>query len=605
MGVPGFFAWVKKKHEWLQRKQKLTDEEKAELENINALIRGFIDEDVDVLYLDANCLFHPQCFKTLDQFPDWKELDKIQNKMFKRITAFIDFLHDYVDPEVMFISVDGVAPMAKMNQQRKRRYRSKDDNELKNSIKSKHGKSIGNAWSNTVITPGTVFMEQLHKRILQYIKKKDAKIIYSSYHTPGEGEHKILQDIKERSRSSDNEDETYVVYGLDADLIFLASACQKSNIYLLREAQHFGKPVELDEMLKGDFFEDIYEELNYVCIDTMKRFVNEIIIDTLDNKNMDDAEKSKNEKSVSQYAGEDFNDDFIFICYLLGNDFLPHLPSVDIKTGGLDFLINCYTDIFEMTNTHIILRNEGGIEINDVFLDLLFKEISKYEDYYFSKKLPKHLDNWSRRRCPFSDPYQAEIWELENMKCFEVEDPIKLGEDDPELYKFRYYEHYFGVKDDQKNLIKQMAREYVKGIVWVAKYYFEKCPSWEWQYPYSHAPFITDISETFSEINTVDFTFPKTKALNPCTQLLSVLPPACSNLLPLNYRQLLISDHSEVIDMYPTSINLDMINKCMYYQCIPHIPCVDIKRIKNAISKLKLTKDEKIRNTTLKNFSNF
>ena len=87
------------------------------------------------------------------------------------------------------------------------------------------------------------------------------------------------------------------------------------------------------------------------------------------------------------------------------------------------FLINCYTDIFEMTNTHIILRNEGGIEINDVFLDLLFKEISKYEDYYFSKKLPKHLDNWSRRRCPFSDPYQAEIWELENMKCFEVEDP--------------------------------------------------------------------------------------------------------------------------------------------------------------------------------------
>ena len=31
--------------------------------------------------------------------------------------------------------------------------------------------------------------------------------------------------------------------------------------------------------------------------------------------------------------------DFIFICYLMGNDFLPHLPSLDIYENAIDTLI--------------------------------------------------------------------------------------------------------------------------------------------------------------------------------------------------------------------------------------------------------------------------
>ena len=57
----------------------------------------------------------------------------------------------------------------------------------------------------------------------------------------------------------------------------------------------------------------------------------------------------------------DFTDDFIFLCYLLGNDFLPNMPSIDIKNYGLDTLINCYTEVYKTTYTQLIVNNEINI----------------------------------------------------------------------------------------------------------------------------------------------------------------------------------------------------------------------------------------------------
>jgi len=514
--------------------------------------------------------------------------------MIRRILAYIDFLRDFVNPDELFISVDGVAPMAKMNQQRKRRYRSGDDNDIKNAIKIKHGRPLGKQWSNTVITPGTEFMENLHQKLLQYIKKRsDVKIVYSSYHTPGEGEHKILQDLKSRSKT--DKPTRYVIYGLDADLIFLALASQRQDVYLLREAQHLGINVDVDKDLQGDFFEDVSEELNYVSIDAMIECINDTIRCSLADR--------VNSQAINDKI--DFSDDFIFICYLLGNDFLPHLPSVDIKTGGLDFIIDCYCDVYKLIGSNIIIRDGKGVIINDSSFILLIKEIAKYEEYYFSRKLPKYKDSWENRTCPSSDAYERDIWKLENMIGVKVHDPIRLGEDEPELYKYRYYEHYFGSRENQMDHVKRMSTEYIRGMIWVLKYYFEECPSWEWQYLYTHAPFISDIAKHINDIRTSDVNFKESGPLNPFTQLLSVLPPICSNILPKEYRYLIVSDGSPIIDMYPQKIELDMINKSMYYQCIPLIPCIDIDRLKKSIKTLKLTKDESLRNDVLPNFKNF
>ncbi len=115
MGLPGFFAWILKRY-------------------IKSILKTELKKRPKYLYIDANCLFHPECFKVLEGFPN-DNLTDLKEKMFKRIVKFLDFIESYVNPTcMMFIAVDGTAPLAKIVQQRKRRYKSELDNNMKNEF---------------------------------------------------------------------------------------------------------------------------------------------------------------------------------------------------------------------------------------------------------------------------------------------------------------------------------------------------------------------------------------------------------------------------------------------------------------------------------------
>ena len=89
-------------------------------------------------------------------------------------------------------------------------------------------------------------------------------------------------------------------------------------------------------------------------------------------------------KSVATLPfGSDFErlvDDVVFLCFFVGNDFLPHLPSLDIRDGGLDFLFNVYKRLLPSLGTYI--TSSGG-DVNLSAVDVILSEVGAVEDYVF------------------------------------------------------------------------------------------------------------------------------------------------------------------------------------------------------------------------------
>lgn len=558
MGVPKIAGWFFKKLK------------------ANRLLFDNVD-NIDNFYFDANCLLHPTCFQVLKFISEWEDEKKLEDVMFERIVNYFDYIIGIVNPRnKLVISVDGVAPQAKSNQQRLRRFKSYEDKVLEKNndrldvlfSKELHDK---NEWLNTKITPGTEFMERLHTRLKKYINNMKCKyeVVYSSYHTPGEGEHKIMEDI----RKEENKNKVCCIYGLDADLIFLSIATQRDNMYLLRETTVFGRPKNTIDFENGNPETDVEQELQYLSIDKIKYYLFDLVL-----KKMKDFKFDMKKIKLSQ---QQFCDDFTFFCYFLGNDFLQNIPSLDISTGGLDICINVYINIYKKLNEPLILDN--GKRINNAFLKNFIFSLSRKEEYYFSKILPDFL-----QRNKYIKTLDTKL------------DKVKLGQDESYEYKYRYYEHYLGISLEQNEAVNIVCYEYFKGLKWILEYYYKGCPSWSWKYPFYVSPFLSDLSNFLhysKEFDINKITFTDCQKLTPCQQLLSVIPPSCSYLVPESYKKLMKSSSSPIIDLFPLRGQLDKINKLVEYKCYPKIPFVDVKRIIESTKDLILSSEEKIRNS--------
>jgi len=237
MGVPAFFKWIMLRfpkvvidaltEDDLQYyKAKYATEKYSDTNEINLqddedvgdiLIKKKIEENnpkIDNLYLDMNGIIHPCCH------PMDKPAPKSETEMFNLIFAYIDDIISIIKPKkVLYLAIDGVAPRAKMNQQRSRRFRTaieaQEKKEKETSLRNKWmedgikftgkpTKSDDSVFDSNVITPGTEFMFNLSKALQLFIverfhsesKWNNLQVIFSDAFVPGEGEHKILDFIR-------------------------------------------------------------------------------------------------------------------------------------------------------------------------------------------------------------------------------------------------------------------------------------------------------------------------------------------------------------------------------------------------------------------------
>lgn len=297
-----------------------------------------------------------------------------EEQIFIDIFHYIETLFRLIQPQKMFfMAIDGVAPRAKMNQQRGRRFRSAKEAEVLEARAKSEGQVLpqGERFDSNCITPGTPFMARLQEALKYFVKSKissnpiwqKCRVILSGHETPGEGEHKIMDYIRYLKASTDYDPNTrHCLYGLDADLIMLGLCTHEPHFSLLREEVKFGKQskkmASVDEtrffLLHLGLLRE-YLELEFRPVANNLKFTFNI---------------------------ENIVDDWIFMGFLVGNDFIPHLPNLHISSNALPTLYKAYMEILPTLDGYI---NEGGI-LNLSRLEVFLSKMAEHDKELFAEQ---------------------------------------------------------------------------------------------------------------------------------------------------------------------------------------------------------------------------
>jgi 5'-3' exoribonuclease 2 len=289
MGVPAFYRWLSEKY------PKIVS---AVLEKRNEVIEGtaiplnLLEDnpngvEYDNLYVDMNGLIHP-C-----SHPEDREAPTSESEMYVNVTKYVDRLFAAVRPrKVLFLAIDGVAPRAKMNQQRSRRFRAVKDAKERQKVMDEVMQDMkdlglqapeghGHEWDSNVITPGTEFMSNLSLYLRFYVLDRmnknpawrNIKVILSDASEPGEGEHKIMNFVRaQRAKPGYDPNQRHILHGLDADLIMLALAthevCMDMTEVLLMMAKEFQHIIDCE--IESCNYPSIFKQSSlvslYVCV---------------------------------------------------------------------------------------------------------------------------------------------------------------------------------------------------------------------------------------------------------------------------------------------------------------------------------------------------
>eukprot|EP00571_Detonula_confervacea_P016963 CAMPEP_0172302378 /NCGR_PEP_ID=MMETSP1058-20130122/4080_1 /TAXON_ID=83371 /ORGANISM="Detonula confervacea, Strain CCMP 353" /LENGTH=1436 /DNA_ID=CAMNT_0013012819 /DNA_START=85 /DNA_END=4395 /DNA_ORIENTATION=- len=539
MGVPKFFRWLSERYPLINQpihcppneetkkthgfppsafasegnesdKQGSSDSKRDHRKNTNL---PHIMPEFDRLYIDMNGIIHCASHNNSEEEVDKQEQAEngdgksgdagprvfgvppiTEDQIFQNVCYYLDrVVTDIVQPkQVVFLAIDGVAPRAKLNQQRSRRYRSGTEKEIemhlttlqrvqegKEEDMSKesiieadggafdgyrpHSERGGQRFSGTIdavsssvstdedgvpgfhsncITPGTPFLHNCSQHILAYIRDKlqtdpkwhDLTIVFSGHDVPGEGEHKILEFIRhEKHKPNYDPNTSHCIFGQDGDLVMLGLAMHEPHTCLLREEVVFdqSKRKAIEKLAKLEHEKQAELGQNEYDIENNRPPLSAAVQSYIHNANFELLHISilreylglefgtKDFYPNSRYELEPTIDDFVFMTFFVGNDFMPHMPALDIGDEAFDLLFYAYKKNrgkwlrdglyrrsvadhgkngkkFKTIN-HPYLTDAGTITSGSR-LEGFLEDVGSYEDPYYHNKRESMEDENERMR---------------------------------------------------------------------------------------------------------------------------------------------------------------------------------------------------------------
>lgn len=518
MGVPGLYSFLSRNYPRCITKYE------------NAKCAIYNEFNIDALLIDGNACLHPVARKyyftndnvqrkRLTGANKGKSVDNNSNcngsnngnnksdkECYNRIGEFIEELFLRVKPKVFYFAIDGTVNLSKSAEQRKRRFLS-----VKND-----------RFDTCNISVATPWMKKLHTFLKQYfiylgVKYQNHNFIYDSYLNVGEGEHRLIDYI----RNLENDNLKVAIHANDADVIPLMLGLHRDNCYILRDR------------IDGD-----NEQCSIIDISTLR------------------------EELLNKYLGYSEISDFdkinsiIFVWYFVGMDFLPRCPSLEIFNNGLEDISASLHKTMIRKGSIVTFENnsiKNKFHINIDALIFWMREISKRDCVVLQRKAT-------------DTRYTPDPLILKNCVC----DTNKIIIDELK-YKKEYNETHFG------NNFEKAKEEYVKGLWWTFEYYTHKTPSWNWFYPFHYSPYISDIADY---LESKSFKIPTFEIGSPVPeelQLLYILPPHSFYLLPkqLHY----IKD--KYPEMFPSNVTIDKSGIEFEWEQKVLLPFADFETLKN------------------------
>lgn len=314
---------------------------------------------------------------------------------------------------------------------------------------------------------------------------------------------------------------------------------------------------------------------------------------------------------LDNYSLDRVVDDFVFMCMLVGNDFLPHCPHLEIDGGAISLMMTTYIDLIPEWGGYLTDKEK----INPDRFESFLYSISLYEEEHFKKrgyeeaepgwKLPADNEQdeldfygtfYSGHPTPecavganFKGTYpppsklEAPATSEDAVDGLDEVASTEKGATGPQgnrtfrrqhstsrarSYRDFYYEKKLGwrTEDRERTLFQRRAhvRDYLEGLHWNLNYYHNGCASWDWYFPHLYSPLATDmvnLKEFYDDDQDgqefKSFKFELGDPFPSLGQLLSVLPPQSSSLLPSALGELMLHPSSPLIPYYPADFKSD------------------------------------------------